>query len=82
MPVSTVGAVLRRLGLGRLAALDEKPAIVRGACPRADRRPDPWERERPGKLIHLDTKKLGRIDGIGHRITGHHQGMHRARGIG
>jgi transposase len=58
MPVSTVGEVLRRLGLNRRAALDEKPAVVR------------YEHERPGELIHLDTKKLGRIAGIGHRITG------------
>ena len=41
-----------------------------------------YERERPGELIHIDTKKLGRIDGIGHRITGHHAGMVRNRGIG
>ena len=58
MPVSTVGRVLRRLGLGRLAALDPKPPMVR------------YERERPGELIHIDSKKLGRIEGIGHRITG------------
>jgi transposase InsO family protein len=69
-PASTVGAVLRRLGLGRLEALKPKPEVVR------------YERERPGELIHLDTKKLGRIDGIGHRITGHHVGMVRNRGIG
>ena len=53
MPVSTVGGVLRRLGLNRLTALDVKPAVVR------------YQRERPGELIHLDTKKLGRIEGIG-----------------
>jgi transposase InsO family protein len=70
MPVSTVGGRLRRLGLGRLAVLDPKPAIVR------------YERARPGELIHIDVKKLGRIDGIGHRITGQHAGMHRARGAG
>ena len=58
LPVSTVGVVLRRLGLGRLKALDERPEIVR------------YERAKPGELIHIDTKKLGRIDGIGHRITG------------
>jgi transposase InsO family protein len=69
LPVSTVGAVLRRLGLGRLNALDERPEIVR------------YERERPGELIHIDTKKLGRIDGAGHRITGDRRG-HRARGVG
>ncbi len=71
MPVSTVGKVLRRLRLGRLAALDEKPAIVR------------YERERPGELIHIDSKKLGRIDGIGHRITGRRPGaVNRHHGIG
>ena len=71
MPVSTVGGVLRRLGLNRLAALDEKPAVVR------------YERERPGELIHLDTKKLGRIAGIGHRITGRRPGaVNRHHGIG
>ncbi|KAB1073273.1 IS481 family transposase [Methylobacterium planeticum] len=69
-PLSTVGRVLRRLGLGRLAALDPKPPVRR------------YERERPGELIHIDTKKLGRIDGIGHRITGHRSGMRRNRGIG
>ena len=61
MPVSTVGAHLRRLGFGKRAALDPKPAIVR------------YERERPGELIHLDTKKLGLIERIGHRITGDRQ---------
>ena len=70
MPRSTVGAILRRLGLGRLAALDPKPPALR------------YERERPGELIHIDTKKLGRIDGIGHRITGQHSGMKKNRGIG
>src|SRR5690606_14684250 len=69
-PVSTVGVVLRRLGLGRLAALN---------APRQIRR---YQRERPGELIHLDTKKLGRIDGIGHRITGDRTGQSRRRGTG
>ena len=67
---STVGAILRRLGLGRLLALEPKVPVVR------------YQRDRPGELLHLDTKKLGRIDGIGHRITGHHAGMLRNRGIG
>jgi transposase InsO family protein len=70
IPRSTVGAVLRRLGLGRLSALEEKPPVVR------------YERAAPGELIHIDTKKLGKIDGIGHRITGYHVGMNRSRGIG
>jgi transposase InsO family protein len=70
MARSTVGLVLRRLGLGRLSALDPKPPVVR------------YERAQPGELIHLDIKTLGRIDGVGHRITGQHEGHHRARGIG
>lgn len=68
LPVSTVGAILRRLGLGRLTALEQKPPVVR------------YERERPGEMIHIDTKKLGRIDGVGHRITGDR--TRRARKIG
>jgi transposase InsO family protein len=67
---STVGLTLRRLGLGRLSALDPKPPAVR------------YERSAPGELIHLDIKTLGKIDGVGHRITGQHAGHHRARGVG
>ncbi|HEV2336220.1 MAG TPA: IS481 family transposase [Stellaceae bacterium] len=70
LPRSTVGAVLRRLGLGRLAALDPPAPVVR------------YQRQRPGELLHLDTTKLGRIDGVGHRITGYREGVHRKRGIG
>ena len=71
MSVSTVGAILRRLALGKLAALAPKPAVIR------------YERQRPGELIHLDTKKLGRIAGIGHRITGRTRGaVNRHHGIG
>jgi transposase InsO family protein len=58
MPRSTVSAVLRRLDLARLRNLDPKPPVRR------------YERQRPGELLHLDTKKLGRIKGIGHRIHG------------
>lgn len=36
----------------------------------------------PGELIHLDIKTFGKIDGVGHRITGQHAGHHRARGAG
>lgn len=68
LPVSTVGAVLRRLGLGRLKALDERPEIVR------------YERATPGELIHIDTKKLGKIDGVGHRITGDRTSRKRGSG--
>lgn len=70
LPRSTVGAVLKRLGLGRLSALEPKPPARR------------YERQQPGELIHLDTKKLGRIGGIGHRITGERGGQSRHRGIG
>jgi len=67
---STVGLTLRRLGLSRLSALEPKPVILR------------YEREHPGELIHIDIKKLGRIDGIGHRITGDRKGQSNGRGKG
>ena len=70
MARSTVSLVLRRLGLNRLALIEPRPPIIR------------YERERPGELIHIDIKTLGRIDGVGHRITGQHALHHRARGIG
>lgn len=70
MARSTVGLILRRLGLNRLARLEPRPPVIR------------YERERAGELIHIDIKTLGRIDGIGHRITGQHALHHRARGIG
>jgi transposase InsO family protein len=68
MPVSTVGSVLRRLGLGKLAALEPRPPVVR------------YQRERPGELIHVDTKKLGRIEAVGHRITGDRRDTRRGAG--
>ena len=67
-PISTVGLVLRRHRLARLHLLDPKPEIVR------------YQRDRPGDLIHLDVKKLGRIGGVGHRITGDRRGQ--KKGIG
>jgi transposase len=71
MPRSTVYGVLRRHGLNRLVSMDR----VSGAAVR-------YERERPGELVHLDVKKLGRIpDGGGHRIHGRVAGA-RGRGIG
>lgn len=70
MARSTVGLVLRRLDLGRLSALDPKPDVIR------------YERAAPGELIHIDIKTLGKIDGVGHRITGQHARYHRKRGIG
>ena len=70
VPRSTVGAVLRRIGLSRLSALEPRPPVLR------------YERSAPGELIHIDIKTLGKIDGVGHRITGQHSRHHRARGIG
>ncbi len=58
MPEKTVSGILTRVGLGRLGRLGLEPA----------RR---YERKRPGELIHVDVKKLGRIErGAGHRVTG------------
>jgi len=68
MPRSTVAAVLRRLGLQRLSQLEPRPPIHR------------YEHEHPGDLLHLDTKKLGRIRGIGHRIHGDRRRRQRGSG--
>jgi transposase InsO family protein len=70
MARSTVGAILRRLGLGKLKALEPKPAVVR------------YERARPGEMIHLDIKKLGKIKGVGHRFAPRGPGMHANKGHG
>jgi transposase InsO family protein len=60
---STVYAFLRRAGISRLDRLEPRPAVVR------------YERERPGELVHLDTKMLGRIrPGGGHRVHGRRKG--------
>jgi transposase InsO family protein len=69
---ATVSRILKRLGLNKLSALEPAEPIRR------------YEREHPGELIHIDIKKLGRIDGIGHRITGDRTGQsnRRARGKG
>jgi transposase InsO family protein len=58
MPLSTISAVLRREGLGRLSRLDPPEP------------PNRYERSRPGELVHVDVKKLGRIARPGHRVTG------------
>jgi transposase InsO family protein len=59
MPQTTVSGILTRIGLGRLGRLGLEPA-------------QRYERSRPGELIHIDVKKLGRIgpNGAGHRVTG------------
>jgi transposase InsO family protein len=67
MVLSTVSAVLRRIGLGKLSRLDPIEP------------PNRYEREPPGELIHVDIKKLGRISvrGAGHRVTGHRKNQFR-----
>ncbi len=58
MALSTVSGILARIGMGKLGRLGLEPA-------------QRYEREHPGELIHIDVKKLGRIQGgAGHRITG------------
>lgn len=57
MPLSTVSGILTRIGMGRLGRLGLEPA-------------ERYERERPGELVHIDVKKLGRITVPGHRVTG------------
>ncbi len=68
MAPSTVHAVLRREGLARLSMLEPRPVVRR------------YERERPGELVHLDTKPLVRIGRVGHRIHGDR--TTKVRGIG
>jgi transposase InsO family protein len=58
LPVSTVGLVLRRLRLNRLRLLEPRLPAIR------------YQRARPGELVHLDVKKLVRIERVGHRIHG------------
>jgi transposase InsO family protein len=70
IPRSTVARTLKRHGLERLKKLDPPTPVRR------------YEKTRPGELIHLDIKKLGRIKGVGHRITGYRADVHRSRGIG
>lgn len=65
---ASVSRILRRARLSRWRDLEPRPPVVR------------YERDNPGELLHLDTKKLGRIKGIGHRIHGDRQV--RNRGIG
>lgn len=69
VPRSTIGDVLRRHGLSRLADRDRPSGV-----------PIRYVREHPGELLHMDVKKLGRIpDGGGHRFRGRGGGTPRAR---
>ena len=67
---ATVSRVLRRLKLSRMRDLDPPDPVRR------------YERRRPGELIHLDIKKLGRFEKVGHRITGDRTGQSNSRGVG
>jgi transposase InsO family protein len=67
---ATVSRILKRLGLNKLKALEPVEPVRR------------YQREHPGELIHIDIKKLGRIDGVGHRITGDRRGQSNRRGRG
>jgi transposase InsO family protein len=67
MPLSTVSAVLTRIGLGKLSRLEPPEP------------PNRYERQRPGELVHIDVKKLGRIRGAGHRLTGSRASQKRTR---
>jgi len=67
---ATVSRVLKRLGLNKLSALEPAEPVRR------------YERERPGELIHIDIKKLGKFNQIGHRITGDRTGQSNSRGVG
>ena len=58
MALSTVSAVLGRVGLGKLSRLEPPEP------------PNRYERRHAGELLHVDVKKLGVITGAGHRITG------------
>lgn len=68
VPRSTVGGIVQRAGVGRLPPLETPPPVRR------------YERARPGELVHVDIKPLGRIAQIGHRIHGDRR--RRTRGVG
>lgn len=67
---ATVSRILKRLGLSRIAALAPAAPVRR------------YEREKPGEMIHIDIKKLGRFNRIGHRMTGDRSKQSRSRGVG
>jgi len=68
MPASTVSGILTRIGLGKLWRLEPLEP------------PNRYEKKRPGELVHVDVKKLGRIGRPGHRVNGDRRT--RTRGIG
>ena len=66
MSPATVSRILRRLGLNLEPAEPERR----------------YERENPGEIIHIDIKKLGRFERVGHRITGDRTAPNKSRGAG
>ena len=67
---ATVGRILTRHGLNRWRDLEPAEPVRR------------YERDGPGEMIHIDIKKLGRFNRVGHRITGDRTGQSNSRGIG
>lgn len=65
---ATVSRILRRVRLSRIRDLEPPEPVVR------------YERQTPGELIHIDIKKLGRFDQVGHRITGDRTRQSSTRG--
>jgi transposase InsO family protein len=65
---ASVSRILRRRGLSLLSSLEPQQPRPR------------YERKTPGEIIHIDIKKLGRFNAIGHRITGDRRGQSNARG--
>jgi len=70
LSAASVSRILRSVRLSRWREIEPGPPVLR------------YERAEPGELIHLDIKKLGRIKGIGHRITGDRARAARNQGIG
>ena len=67
---ATVFRILGRLGLNRLKSLEPVEPARR------------YQREKPGEMIHIDIKKLGRFNQVGHRVTGDRTGQSNSRGVG
>jgi transposase InsO family protein len=65
MPLSTVSAILSRIGLGKRSRLEPPEPANR------------YERKQPGELLHVDVTKLGRICAAGHRVTGNRASRRR-----
>jgi transposase len=69
MPASTVSGILTRIGLGKLSRLEPVEPANR------------YEKQRPGELVHIDVKKLGKIARPGHRVTGRVSGAGQHRRV-